>query len=154
MYTTEDERTKHAENIKRINFVVQEWTEIRDLFRSDEDFVDADIFKLQDKVDAWMLIYFKLFPNSSGCYLHMLHKGHMRGYLLEHKNLHKWCNIDAEAHNGFLKNVLSHRCQGNGHKKSSSSDENQKEFLANSLMRLYMRRIVSCGYYFLMQLIN
>jgi hypothetical protein len=28
----------------------------------------------------------------------MLHKGHMRDHLVIHKNLHRWCNIDSEAH--------------------------------------------------------
>lgn len=76
----------------------------------------------------------------------MLIRGHVREYLIEHKNLHRWCNTDSEAHNGFLKNYMGHRSQNNGHKgglhNASMTSGEQVETNAKCLLRMYLRRIM------------
>jgi hypothetical protein len=145
MYT-ESEQVTHSDTIAMLRSVTARWIVIRDTFRSDLDFQVHEADALQDKIDVWVIEYLTIFPKSGGCYLHMLHKGHMRDYLIIHKNLHKWSNIDSEAHNGFLKNMLSHRCQNNGYKGGKrgvdDDDDDHIEFIANCLMRMYMRRIM------------
>jgi hypothetical protein len=142
IYDGDDERTLHASTIATLITVTKQWIEIRDAFRTDEDITTQCADELQDKIDEWAVGYFSLFKDSGGSYLHMLHKGHMRDYLLIHKNLHKWCNIDSEAHNGFLKHMLAHRCQGGGHKNSAHGGNQEREYIANTLMRFYIRRIM------------
>jgi hypothetical protein len=137
-----EERTVHDNTMRQVMTATSEWIIIRDILRSDADMEIEDADLLQDRIDIWMVGYFGMFPNSNGSYLHMLHKGHIRDYLIIHKNLHRWCNTDSEAHNGFLKHFLAHRCQGNGHKKSAHGKDDNKEFIAKSLMRLYIRRIM------------
>jgi hypothetical protein len=139
-----DERTSDR-NIAAMNTLIsmtKRWIEIREIFRSDADMSTESADALQDKIDAWAVEYFSLFKTSGGSYLHMLHKGHMRDYLLVHKNLHKWSNVDSEAHNGVLKHMLSHRCQGGGHKKSAHGAAQEKEYIASTLLRFYTRRIM------------
>ena len=143
---TEDERVTHSSMLDTLRRVTSGWIAIRDAFRTDVDFSVDQADALQDRIDVWMIDYYAIFPTSGGCYLHMLYKGHMRDYLIIHKNLHRWCNVDSEAHNGFLKHVLSHRCQMNGHKggKRGVDDDSEKhvEHIATCMMRMYMRRIM------------
>jgi hypothetical protein len=147
MYSEDDKADEAvSQNIVILRRIINNWIDIRDKLRSDENFEDGEADAWQDAVDEWVIDYKQLFPGSGGCYLHMLHRGHIREYLIWHGNLHIWCNIDGEAHNGFLKNVVGHRSQNNGHKGGKHNplmvDGEQTEYLAMTLKRLYTRRIM------------
>lgn len=123
------------------------WMELTSILRKDEDFSVAQCWEFQDKIDDWKLIYLSRFPSSDGCYLHMLFRGHIRDFLLLYKNLHRYANIDSEAHNGQLKNYINHHTQRGGHKggkynKELSDEGNQTESSTMALCRYYKRRFM------------
>ena len=127
--------------------ITLQWNEVMRILRSDSNMTRAEAWAFQDTVDAWKVIYLKSFPNSDGCYLHMLFRGHIRDYLILHKNLHRYANIDSEAHNGVLKYYLNHRTQRGGHKGGKFNAElaeqgHQTETAAMALCRFYKRRFM------------
>jgi hypothetical protein len=80
-------------------------------------FSNEEIEAFQDSADAFCQLWFDM-QKIEGCtnYIHMLSSGHIRDYLLRHRNLYIYSNQGWEAMNSLVKTVFFRRTQRGGGK--------------------------------------
>jgi hypothetical protein len=113
--------------------LVNMWVLVEDGLCSDVDFSDDEIHALQKQMDELGDVYIRVIGGTKvGNYMHYIIAGHMREYLLKHRNIHKYCNQNWEALNGLYKRFIGSRTQGGGH--CGTKDSNKQHSLAKALL--------------------
>jgi len=98
------------------------YREIMTTIQSHEDFSDADIINLSEKIrsfgDDWIAIAGLTGQTN---YFHYLISGHVIHYLKIYRNYYRYCQQGWEALNSWIKTYFSHHSQRGGHGAKNQS---------------------------------
>ncbi len=126
----------------------QDWLELLDyynpaieLLRKPTEFSDEEIEEFQTLVDSFYEKWIKL-VGSEGItnYVHMLGSGHIRYYLILHRNLYKFSQQNWESLNEKMKTTYFRNTQRGGN-YGKNTVENERYYLL-SILKVFQRELL------------